>query len=80
MFYVEFTNQFFWMPLKPNTFRMSVPKVITIANTLTMSMLCVPLKPNAFMVSFPEMMIANVFTSPKKNKFQKKKRKQIVGF
>ena len=41
--YVEFENQFFWMVLKPNTFRMSLPKVIMIANTFTMSILCVTL-------------------------------------
>ena len=33
------------MPLKPNTFRMSLPKVIMVANTFTMSILRVPLKP-----------------------------------
>ena len=54
------------MFLKPNTFRMSLPKVIMIANTFTMSILCVPLKPDTCRVSFPEMiMIANVFTSQK---------------
>ena len=63
---VEFVKQFFWMLLKPNTFRMSLPKVIMIANTFTMSILCVPLTPNTFMVSFLETtMIANVFTSQK---------------
>ena len=63
--------------LKPNSFRMSLPKVIMNANTFTMTILCVPLKPNTFRVSFPEIiMIANVFTSqkhqiPKKNYKQK---------
>ena len=59
-------KSFVWMPLKPDTFRMSLPKVIMIANTFTMSILCVPFKPNTFRVSFPEMIkITNVFTSQK---------------
>ena len=50
--------------LKPNAFRMSLPKAIMIANAFAMSNLCVPLKPYTFRVSFPEMiMVANVFTS-----------------
>ena len=54
------------MPLKPDTFRRSLPNVIMIANAFTMSILRVPLKPNTFRVSFPEMiMIAKVFTSQK---------------
>ena len=66
------------MPLKPNTFRMSLPKVIMIANAFTMSILRVHFKPNTFNVSFPGMiMIANVFTSqeheiPKKNSKRKR--------
>ena len=68
------------MPLKPNTFRVSFPKVIMIANAFTMSILRVPLKPNAFIVSFPEMiMIANVFAS-QKHEISKKTQKQSVGF
>ena len=64
------------MLLKPNTFRMSLPKVIMIANTFAMSILCVRFKPNTFAVSFPEMiMIANVFTSPK-HQISKKNDKQ----
>ena len=64
-----------WMPLKPNTFKVSLPKVAMTANTFTMSMLCVPLKPNTFNVSFPEMiMVANVFTSQKHQIPTKKKR------
>ena len=80
VFYVQFKNQFFWMLLKPNTFKMSLPKVIMIANTFTMSILCVPLKPNTFVVSFPEMiMIANVFTSQKHQMSKKNtKRKCLV--
>ena len=54
------------MPLKPNTFRVSLPTMIMIANAFAMSILCVFLKPNTFKVSFPETIkIANVFTSPK---------------
>ena len=80
VFYVEFKNQFFWMLLKPNTFRMSLPKVIMNANTFTMSILCVPLKPNTFRVSFPEMiMIANVFTS-QKHQIPKKMKWKVLGF
>ena len=45
---------------------MSPPKVIMIAFTFTMSILCVTLEPTTFYMSFPEvMMIANVFTSLK---------------
>ena len=68
------------MPLKPNTFRMSLPNVIMIANAFTMSILRVPLKPNTFKVSFPEMiMIAKVFTS-QKHEISKKTQKKSVGF
>ena len=56
---------------------MSLPKVITIAKTFTMSILCVPLKPNTCTVPFPEMiMIVNVFTS-QKHQISKKK---VFGF
>ena len=73
-------KSFFWMLLKPNTFRMSLPKVIMIANTFTMSILCVPLKPNTFVVSFPEMiMIVNVFTS-QKHQISKTTQKKSVRF
>jgi len=55
---------------------MSLPKVIMIANTFTMSILRVLLKPNTFVVSFPEMiMIANVFTS-QKHQISKKPQKK----
>ena len=68
------------MLLKPNTFRMSLPKVIMIANTFTMSILWVPLKPNTFVVSFPEMiMIVNVFTT-QKHEISKKTQKKMLGF
>ena len=68
------------MLLKPNTFRMSLPKVIMIANTFTMSILRVPLKPNTFVVSFPEMiMIANVFTS-QKHQISKNTKIKVFGF
>ena len=81
VFYVEFNHQFFRMPLKPDTFRMSLPKVIMIANTFTMSILCVRLKPNAFVVSFPEMiMAANFFTSQKHQISNNKTTKQVVVF
>ena len=33
-------DQFFCVPLKPNTFRMSLPEVIMIANAFAMSILC----------------------------------------
>ena len=67
------------MPLKPNTFRMSLPKVIMIANAFTMSILRVPLKPNTFRVSFPEMiMIAKVFTS-QKHEISEKAQKSVGG-
>ena len=69
------------MPLKPNTFRMSLPNVIMIANAFTMSILCAPLKPNTFVVSFPEMiMIANVFTSQKHQISKKTQKHIILGF
>ena len=59
---------------------MSLPKVIMIANTFTMSILRVLLKPNTFVVSFPEMiMIANVFTS-QKHQISKKPQKKVLGF
>ena len=78
---VGLKNQFFLMPLKPNTFRVSLPKVIMIANTFTMTILYVPLKPNTFKASFPEMiMIANVFTSQKHKIKKKKNTKTNVGF
>ena len=80
VFYVQFENQLFWMVLKPNTFKMSLPKVIMIADTFTMSISCVLLKPNTFVVSFPEMiMIANVFTS-QKHQISKKTKNESVGF
>ena len=80
MFYVEFNNQFFWMLLKPNTFRMSLPKAMMIANTFTMSILCVPLKPNIIKALIPEMItIANVFTS-QKHQIPKTTQKQSVRF
>ena len=70
----------FWMLLKPNAFRMSLPKVIMIANTFTMSILRVLLKPNTFKVSFPEMiMIVNVFTT-QKHEISKKTQKKSVRF
>ena len=74
------TNPVFWIALKRNTFRMSIPKVIMIANTFTMSILRVPLKPNTFVVSFPEMiMIANVFTS-QKHQISRTTQKKVLGF
>ena len=67
------------MPLKPNTFRMSLPKVIMIANAFTMSILRVPLKPNTFRVSFPEViMIAKVFTS-QKHEISEKAQKKVLA-
>ena len=67
------------MPLKPNTFRMSLPKVIMIANAFTMSILRVPLQPNTFRVPFPEMiMITKVFTY-QKHEISEKAQKR-VGF
>ena len=45
---------------------MSPPKVIMIALTFAMSILCVTLEPTTFYMSFPEViMIANVSTSLK---------------
>ena len=68
------------VPLKPNTFMVSFPEMIMIANTFTMSILRVPLKPNTFKVSFPEViMIAYVFTS-QKHEISKKNSKKSVGF
>jgi hypothetical protein len=78
--FLTYTNPVFWIALKRNTFRMSLPKVIMIANTFTMSILRVLLKPNTFVVSFPEMiMIANVFTS-QKHQISKKTQKKSVRF
>ena len=80
MIFLTYTNPVFWIALKRNTFRMSLPKVIMIANTFTMSILRVLLKPNTFVVSFPEMiMIANVFTS-QKHQISKKTQKKMLGF
>ena len=69
------------MILKPNIFKMSLPKVIMIANACTMSILCVPLKPNTGVMSFPEMiMIANVVTTQKHQVSFKKMTKTNVVF
>ena len=68
MDYVRTLKQFFWMPLRPNTFS-------------TMSILRVLLKPNTFRVSFPDMiMIANVFTSQKHQISKKNTKKNVLGF